>query len=228
MQYNADVMGGLKDGLVSYADNVGTVRDAFANLANQGIKGVENSIFDLVTTGTTNYQAFAVEILNQTARMIIQQYVLKTIMSSLGFLGKPTGSAVAPLSGVSQYNANATSFNPLAFTGGFSFAMGGIMTQQGPLKLRRYAAGGIANSPQLAMYGEGSRPEAYVPLPDGRSIPVTMNGNGNNVKVDSINITVQNTGEDLSPATQKRIANQVQGIVMANLVNERRSGGILR
>jgi hypothetical protein len=109
-----------------------------------------------------------------------------------------------------------------------SFAMGGIMTANGPLKLKRYAAGGIATGPQLAMYGEGSRPEAYVPLPDGRSIPVTMNGNGNNVKVDSINITVQNTGEDLSPATQKRIANQVQGIVMANLVNERRSGGILR
>jgi lambda family phage tail tape measure protein len=228
MQYNADVMGGLKDGLVSYADNVGTVREAFANLANQGIKGVENSIFDLVTTGTTNYQAFAAEILNQTARMIIQQYVLKTIMSSLGFLGGPSSSAVAPLSNVSQYNSNAVSFNPLAFKGGFSFAMGGIMTPSGPLKLRRYAAGGIANSPQLAMYGEGSRPEAYVPLPDGRSIPVTMNGGGNNVKVDSINITVQNTGEDLSPATQKRIANQVQGIVMANLVNERRSGGILR
>jgi hypothetical protein len=102
------------------------------------------------------------------------------------------------------------------------------MTEKGPLQLRRYANGGIATSPQMAIYGEGSRPEAYVPLPDGRSIPVTMNGGGNNVKVDSINITVQNTGEDLSPATQKRIANQVQGIVMANLVNERRSGGILR
>lgn len=40
--------------------------------------------------------------------------------------------------------------------------------------LRRYATGGIANSPQIAMFGEGSRPEAYVPLPDGRRIPVAM------------------------------------------------------
>ena len=37
-----------------------------------------------------------------------------------------------------------------------------------------YSAGGVANSPQLAMYGEGRMPEAYVPLPDGRSIPVTV------------------------------------------------------
>lgn len=108
------------------------------------------------------------------------------------------------------------------------FAMGGVMTGRGPLPLKRYAAGGIASSPQLAMFGEGSRPEAYVPLPDGRSIPVTMKGGGNNVSVESINITVQNTGEDLSPASQKRLANQVQGIVLSTLMNERRSGGILR
>jgi lambda family phage tail tape measure protein len=225
MRYNADVMGGLKDGLVSYADNVGTIREAFANLANQGIKGVENSIFDLVTTGTTNYQAFAAEILSQTARMIIQQYVLKTIMSSLGFLGGPTSSAVAPLSGVSQYNANATSFNPLAFMGGFSFAMGGIMTQQGPLKLKRYAAGGIATGPQLAMYGEGSRPEAYVPLPDGRSIPVTMKGGGVGnvvVNVDANGSNVEGNGQQAN-ALGKAIGIAVQ----QELIKQKRPGGLL-
>lgn len=58
----------------------------------------------------------------------------------------------------------------------FSFAEGGIMTSAGPLPLHKYATGGIANSPQLAMFGEGSRPEAYVPLPDGRRIPVAMQG----------------------------------------------------
>jgi hypothetical protein len=54
------------------------------------------------------------------------------------------------------------------------------MTGNGPLPLKRYASGGIANSPQLAMFGEGSTPEAYVPLPDGRSIPVRMKGGGVN------------------------------------------------
>lgn len=53
-------------------------------------------------------------------------------------------------------------------------AGGGVMTSRGPMPLRRYAGGGVANSPQLAMFGEGSRPEAYVPLPDGRRIPVNI------------------------------------------------------
>jgi len=53
-------------------------------------------------------------------------------------------------------------------------ANGNVMTSSGPMPLRKYAKGGIANSPQLSIFGEGSKPEAYVPLPDGRSIPVTM------------------------------------------------------
>ena len=56
------------------------------------------------------------------------------------------------------------------------FEDGGIMTPAGPLPLKSYARGGIANSPQLALYGEGSMNEAYVPLPDGRRIPVALEG----------------------------------------------------
>jgi phage-related minor tail protein len=56
----------------------------------------------------------------------------------------------------------------------FGFAQGGVMTSAGPLALKRYAGGGVANSPQLALFGEGATPEAFVPLPDGRNIPVKM------------------------------------------------------
>lgn len=59
-----------------------------------------------------------------------------------------------------------------------TFAGGGVMTSDGPVPLRKYARGGIASTPQMAMFGEGSGVEAYVPLPDGRSIPVTMSGGG--------------------------------------------------
>jgi len=71
----------------------------------------------------------------------------------------------------------------------FGFANGGIMTSSGAMPLRAYASGGIAKSPQVAIYGEGSMNEAYVPLPDGRTIPVTMSGGGQmpNVTVNVIN-----------------------------------------
>ena len=58
----------------------------------------------------------------------------------------------------------------------FKFAQGGVMTSAGTVPLKKYASGGVANRPQLALYGEGSKPEAYVPLPDGRRIPVALQG----------------------------------------------------
>jgi hypothetical protein len=56
---------------------------------------------------------------------------------------------------------------------GLLFEKGGVMTSEGAMPLRRYQRGGVARSPQLAMFGEGSVPEAYVPVPSGK-IPVEM------------------------------------------------------
>lgn len=53
------------------------------------------------------------------------------------------------------------------------FATGGIMTADGPAQTAPYN-GGITSDVSVALFGEGSQPEAYVPLPDGRSIPVTL------------------------------------------------------
>ncbi|WP_200305194.1 hypothetical protein [Paracraurococcus ruber] len=82
--------------------------------------------------------------------------------------GLPTSSTLNSLSN------QASSFA----SQGFAFARGGVMTPLGPLPLHSYAGGGVARSPQVAIFGEARRPEAYVPLPDGRSIPVTMDGGG--------------------------------------------------
>jgi len=85
----------------------------------------------------------------------------------------------------------------------FSAANGGVMTSRGPMQLRRFASGGIASSPSLALFGEGSTNEAFVPLPDGRSIPVSMKGKGGGMSVSvtmdistpDVKSFLQNTGQ---------------------------------
>jgi archaellum component FlaC len=49
-----------------------------------------------------------------------------------------------------------------------------------------FADGGIVHQPEIAMIGEGGNSEAVVPLPDNRSIPVTMKGDS---KLDTKEIT---------------------------------------
>lgn len=55
-----------------------------------------------------------------------------------------------------------------------SMERGGIVGPGGEMPLRRYRSGGIARGRQFAEFGEGDVPEAFVPLQDGRSIPVTI------------------------------------------------------
>jgi len=158
--------------------------------------------------------------------MIIQQLILKQIMQSLGFLSSATTSVVAPLSDVTQYSASSVGFNPLAFTGGLTFANGGIMTGNGALPLKRYAAGGIATSPQLAMFGEGSRPEAYVPLPDGRTIPVTMK-NGTEMGNVVVNVDASGSRVQGDQPNGNRLGEALGAAVRAELIRQKRPGGLL-
>jgi len=226
LQYNNDIMGGLKDGLTGYIEQIGTMRDALSNLGQQAFKGIEDALVSLVTTGTANFRQFAVSILEETSRMIIQQLVLKQIMQAIGFDGGGGGGFLAGGgAGFTQFNASGVGFNPASFSGTSFLANGGIMTGDGLMPLNKYASGGIARSPQLAMFGEGSRPEAYVPLPDGRRIPVAMQGGGGttvNVSVDASGSSVQGDGPNAN-----QLGRVLGAAVQAEIVKQQRPGGLL-
>jgi len=112
-----------------------------------------------------------------------------------------------------------------SFFSAMKFADGGIMTSAGAVPLRKYAAGGVANSPQLALYGEGSRPEAYVPLPDGRRIPVAMQGGAGGG--DSITIVQNFTVGDVATQTtvQQAVAGSERRMVEAIERRQKYGGG---
>ena len=85
------------------------------------------------------------------------------------------------------------------FAGGA--ATGGVLTMNGFMPLQRFATGGIATRPTLAVFGEGAQNEAFVPLPDGRRIPVVMNGGGQAPQVIIYNYSGQpvETEEERTP-----------------------------
>ena len=106
-----------------------------------------------------------------------------------GLLGGLFGGGGGAASAVGSVNYGGIAVPTIGFAGG------GVMSSKGPIPLRKYASGGIADSPQMAMFGEGSHKEAYVPLPDGRSIPVSLRG----------------ALGDGGPKTQVNIINQAKG-----------------
>jgi hypothetical protein len=82
---------GAMDGVNSWLDSVGTMRESFQSLATDGIGGLTDALTELTTTGTTNFREFTAQILRDTARIIIAQMVLRPLLGAIG--GGGGGSA---------------------------------------------------------------------------------------------------------------------------------------
>lgn len=169
---------------------------------NNKLVGTFDGLFDGIAEKIVDTTANFGDMIRSLADDL-QKYVIKLLMINAlksAIMGTPMGGLFgggsASTTGYESAGVGATNFSdisqpfqPTTFSG---FANGGIMTEFGPAPLRKYANGGIANSPQLAVFGEGSMNEAYVPLPDGRTIPVTMKGQQQQAQSIGVNVNVIN------------------------------------
>ncbi len=118
---------------------------------------------------------------------------------------------------------------------GFGFAQGGIMPVKGlagggyaSSSRMRFGTGGIATRPTY-MVGEGKHNEAVVPLPDGRTIPVTMQGAGAGNTNVVINVDGASTasGGGMNAEQGRALGEMVQAATMEIIQREKRPGGVL-
>jgi len=99
----------------------------------------------------------------------------------------------------------------------------------------KHARGGVVNRPTHATFGEAGA-EAFVPLPDGKNIPVVMSlpeGGGNGV-TNNVNVSVSvessgktnttATGDDAGASSTGKI---IASIVQQELMKQSRPGGLL-
>jgi len=174
--------------------------DSLSQVLGQGLTNSFNLLIDGAQNWGMALRDIAANVLRDIARQLIQIYVIE---QAVGFLRQAFGPGP-------QFGPN--------------YSVNGVGTAGPNFGIPQRARGGAVSANQPYMVGERG-PELFVPGASGNIVPNHAMGG---VQVGSINITVENTGEQLSPAAQKQIANQVQGIVMSTLVNERRSGGVLR
>ena len=187
----------------SFAETVKQSGELAQNLGatlGNAFLGLGDQLADFVTTGKMQFADFARSVLNDLTRIFIKFAMFEALRAIA-----PSGSSFAKFLG---------------------FANGGIMTSNGSMPLRRYANGGIATSPQIAMFGEGSRPEAYVPLPDGRSIPVTMK-NGGDVGNIVVNVDAAGTQVQGDQPNANKLGEALGAAVRAELIRQKRPGGLL-
>jgi TP901 family phage tail tape measure protein len=164
-----EVEAGVKLGLHNFTNSIPTMGEAMADVTEGALNNFASGLTDAFMamadgskSASEAFKQFAAQFIMQTAAMIVQALILQAIKTAIG--GFADG-------GVAQ--GGASNITPLANGGVVSGGLGRA------LPMRGYATGGpIVSEPHLALIGEGKMNEAVVPLPDGRSIPVEMNGGG--------------------------------------------------
>lgn len=188
----------------------------------------------MTTASTAATAAITAMTASTTASVPVATANGVAVATTTGALAAMTAAVMAATAAIAAMTAAAAAESAGEMVDFLGFANGGIMTSGGSMPLKKYANGGVATSPQLALFGEGSMNEAYVPLPDGRSIPVTVSGSGGgNQSNVIINITVNKDGTESSSSsgedgkTWQKMAREVRGVVMDEMVNQQRPGGLL-
>ena len=99
-------------------------------------------------------------------------------------------------------------------------------------KMSGYATGGVAKGPSGGYPAMLHGTEAVVPLPNGKSIPVHMEGGANQQNNVTVNVSVDNDGQAQQDAPDAQGQGNALGRVIAQAVqkelqNQKRAGGIL-
>ena len=218
---------GMREGALAYVESVGTMREATAQLTQNGIKGLEDQLFSLVTTGKANFQEFAAEILKQSARMILQLTIQRIVMQIIGAIGGGSTN-------LGDSAANIAKYAPLpqAMGGAFAknnivpYAMGGAFTNSIVTKptLFKFANGGTTRT---GLMGEAG-PEAIMPLsrgPNGKLGVASSGGGATNV---TVNVDASGNSQVAGDQTQgAQLGRVISQAVQEELIKQRRPGGLL-
>ena len=194
----------FREGADEFTDSLKGALEASKELASVGLKGISDGITELVVNGTLNFREFAASLLRDMARIIMQQIVVKSLMQAIGFGGGGVDLSSYALANAPQYSAAGVNIGSSAFG------------------LPGFAKGGITRGPSIA--GEAG-PEAVVPLPDGRSIPVMMSGTGTGNVV--VNVDAKGTSVQGDSTRSNALGEAIGSAVRQELIRQRRPGGLL-
>lgn len=212
-----------------YRSNAESNATAVYDIMKKTTGGMGDMMATFATTGKMHFRSFAASVAAEAARMLANRAIMQLLQLAVSLFGSQASYA----SGVTADTAGAN--GGFGWKGGVGgFANGGIMTSEGPVPLRRYATGGVAYGRQFAEFAEGSRPEAYVPLPDGRSIPVTVQGGGGGGGVVQANVQVHlhsdgrtSVESDASGEKAAKLGELINRAITEKLIEEKRPGGLL-
>lgn len=228
----------MKPAIDAYAEAMGkaAVRQETFNRFLESMNFVRSGVGDFISTFASGMARgeSAIKSMQNAMNGLLQSLIrFATNQLLIGLFGQQSQAGGGLLGGFFSSFLGGGRGAPMMLPGASSsnFALGGIMGPNGPIPLQKYSQGGVADRPQLALFGEGRQKEAYVPLPDGRAIPVKMqmardNLQGGRSGSGPVNLQIINNSKEEIAPRRKRGPNGEQMIqVVVGRIKEMEASG---
>ena len=193
---------------------------------------------NVVATGLAVTSLFSnSKTMQKLQKILAAVYALQMIMkllTKLGIIATKANTAAT----VAQTAATTAAASGGGGGGGLFGAIASIFgfgstAKMGLYPPKGYGVGGIARGPMSGYPAVLHGNEAVVPLPDGKTIPVRMQGGGTQQNNVTVNVNIDNEGKGSSQVTgtdnaqASQLGSLVAIAVQKELQNQKRAGGIL-
>lgn len=215
-----NVLAGFRDGIGSYLESIGTLREGISSLTQNAFKGLEDAIVSLTTTGKFSFREFALSIVQEVTRMVTRLLILAPILQFI--------QSLMPGGGIGANFPSGAGLLKVKLPGLAIGANGMVIGQNG---LQKFAMGGIVNRPTLFPFANGTGlmgeagPEAIMPLKRGADGKLGVaGGGGTNI---TVNVDAKGTSVQGDDGRGGQLARVVAQAVQAELIRQKRPGGLM-
>jgi len=208
-----NALAGIRDGISSYLESIGTLRENISNLSGNVFKGLEDAIVSFTTTGSFNFKQFAMSVVEDLTRMVTRMLIIAPILQ-----------AIQSLLPGSNFLTGTSALSTVKLRPGGLFANGGVF--DGGMVTRPtvfpFASGGAG---RFGLMGEAG-PEAIIPLKRGTDGRLGVAGGGGTTNV-VVNVDATGSSVQGDQAQSAALGRAVAGAVQAELIKQKRPGGLL-
>jgi len=210
------VLSGMKDALTDYQKKVNDVAGNVKNAMSNAFQGMEDALVNFVMTGKLAFGDLARSIIQDMARIVIQQSIMKPFTNFIsGILPFGNGGVTVPINDVQSQVYTA--------------ANGAVMSSN---SMQKYAYGGIVSRPTTFAMSSGlglmaeKGAEAIMPLKRHSNGKLGVEGGGGSTTV-NVSVNAGNTTAQGNNAKAQQLGKMIGSAIQAELVKQKKPGGIL-